>query len=62
MGASNAPHEDDKAEGKKRGQGMLRPHGGYRKLRSFQTTEIIYDATYHFCDRFVTRDRERMTR
>lgn len=23
----------------------LRPHGGYRKLRSFQVTEIVYDGT-----------------
>jgi len=32
---------------------MLRPHGGYRNLRSFQTAEIIFDATIAFCDRFV---------
>lgn len=31
----------------------VRPHGGYRRLRSFQVTEIIYDATVSFCDRFV---------
>lgn len=30
----------------------LRPHGGYRKLRSFQVTQIIYDATVVFCNRF----------
>ncbi|MBI5383224.1 MAG: four helix bundle protein [Verrucomicrobia bacterium] len=33
----------------------LRPHGGYRRLRSFQVTQIIYDATVAFCDRFVDR-------
>jgi restriction system protein len=33
----------------------LRPHGGYRKLRSFQVTQIIYDATVAFCDRFVDK-------
>jgi hypothetical protein len=33
----------------------LRPHGGYRRLRSFQVTEIIYDATVAFCDRFIDR-------
>jgi len=33
----------------------LRPHGGYRKLRSFQVTQIIYDATVSFCDRFVDK-------
>src|SRR6476646_1597863 len=33
----------------------LRPHGGYRRLRSFQVTEIIYDGTVVFCDRFVNK-------
>ncbi|MDO8544075.1 MAG: four helix bundle suffix domain-containing protein [Opitutaceae bacterium] len=33
----------------------LRPSGGYRELRSFQTTTIIYDATVVFCERFVDR-------
>jgi len=33
----------------------LRPHGGYRRLRSFQATEIIYDGTVSFCDRFINK-------
>lgn len=33
----------------------LRPHGGYRRLRSFQAAEIIYDGTVSFCDRFVNK-------
>jgi four helix bundle suffix protein len=33
----------------------LRPSGGYRKLRSFQVTTIIYDATVSFCARFVDK-------
>lgn len=33
----------------------LRPSGGYRKLRSFQVTTIIYDATVAFCARFLDR-------
>lgn len=32
----------------------LRPVGGYRNLRSFQVTTIIYDATAAFCDRFIS--------
>jgi four helix bundle suffix protein len=32
---------------------MLRPSGGYRTLRSFQVTTIIYDATVVFCGRFL---------
>ena len=31
--------------------GLIPTHGGYRNLRSFQTTEIVYDATVIFCDR-----------
>jgi restriction system protein len=31
----------------------IRPHGGYRELRSFQAATIIYDATYWFCERFL---------
>lgn len=34
---------------------MLRAHGGYRNLRSFRVTEIIYDATVAFCDRFIDK-------
>src|SRR4030067_547872 len=31
------------------------PHGGYRNLRSYQTAEIVYDATVVFCNRFIDR-------
>ncbi|MFP4500236.1 MAG: four helix bundle protein [Candidatus Hydrogenedentota bacterium] len=31
----------------------LRPSGGYRALRSFQTATIVYDATVFFCERFL---------
>ena len=34
--------------------GKLRPSGGYRKLASFQTSTIIYDATVWFCEKFVS--------
>lgn len=33
----------------------LRPGGGYRKLRSFQTATVIYDATVSFCERFIDK-------
>jgi four helix bundle suffix protein len=29
------------------------PHGGYERLKSYQTAEIVYDATAAFCDRFI---------
>jgi restriction system protein len=33
----------------------LRPRCGCRRLRSFQVTEIIYDGTVVFCDRFLEK-------
>ncbi len=35
-------------------QPIIPPHGGYRDLKSFQTAEIICDATLVFCDRFIS--------
>ena len=32
--------------------GFIPPHGGYRNLLSFQKSEIIYDGTVYFCNRF----------
>lgn len=32
---------------------LISPHGGYRKLKSFQGAEIIYDLTVDFCNRFL---------
>ncbi|HPY30419.1 MAG TPA: four helix bundle suffix domain-containing protein [Verrucomicrobiota bacterium] len=34
---------------------LLPPHGGYRKLRSFQVAELAYDGTLIFCDRFIEK-------
>jgi len=34
---------------------LIPPHGGYRKLRSFQVAQAVYDATVIFCDRFVDK-------
>lgn len=28
---------------------LIPPHGGYRKLKSYQTAEFVYDATVVFC-------------
>ena len=28
-------------------------HGGYRKLKSFQIAELVYDVTMRFCDRYI---------
>jgi restriction system protein len=34
---------------------LIPPHGGYRKLRSFRTAQIVYDGTVIFCNRFVNK-------
>ncbi len=34
---------------------VIQPHGGYRKLRSFQAAQAAYDGTVVFCNRFVDR-------
>jgi restriction system protein len=35
------------------GHNLIPQHGGYRKLRSFQTAQLVYDATVIFCNRFI---------
>src|SRR5438309_8807049 len=30
-------------------------HGGYRKLRSFQVAQLVYDVTVRFCDHYIDR-------
>jgi four helix bundle suffix protein len=34
---------------------LIPKHGGYRKLKSFQISELVYDVTVRFCDRFIDR-------
>lgn len=34
---------------------ILPQHGGYRRLRSFQSARLVFDATVVFCDRFVEK-------
>ena len=35
--------------------GFIDPHGGFRNLKSYQMSEIVYDATVAFCDRLIDR-------
>jgi len=37
------------------GERLIPAHGGYRKLRSFQCAQLVYDATVIFCGRFVDK-------
>ncbi len=34
---------------------LIPAHGGYRELQSYQMSEIVYDATVVFCDRFISK-------
>jgi len=35
--------------------GFIPPHGNYRELLSYQKAEVIYDITFRFCKRFLSR-------
>lgn len=35
--------------------GFIPAHGGYEKLLSYQKAIIVYDATVHFCNRFIDK-------
>jgi four helix bundle suffix protein len=35
--------------------GFIDPHGGFRSLKSYQMSELVYDATVVFCDRWIGR-------
>src|SRR5207237_10673913 len=35
--------------------GFIPPHGNYRELLSYQKAEVVYDLTFRFCQRFLTR-------
>ena len=34
---------------------LIPPHGGYRKLKSFQVAQLAYDVTVRFCDRYIEK-------
>lgn len=34
---------------------LIPPHGGYRKLKSFQVARLAYDVTVRFCDRYIEK-------
>lgn len=36
-------------------EGLIPRHGGYRKLKSFQVAQLVYDVTVRFCDRYIDR-------
>jgi len=34
---------------------LIKKHGGYRRLKSFQVARLVYDLTVRFCDGFVDK-------
>ncbi len=34
---------------------LIPKHGGYRKLKSFQLAQLVYDITVKFCDKYVDK-------
>jgi len=36
-------------------QKLIPPHGGYRKLKSFQVAQLAYDVTVRFCARYIEK-------
>jgi four helix bundle suffix protein len=34
---------------------FIDPHGGFRALKSFQMSEIVFDGTVRFCDHWIGR-------
>ena len=36
-------------------EGFIPPHGGYEKLLAYHKALVVYDATLHFCSRFVDK-------
>src|SRR5512138_715910 len=37
------------------GEPLIPKHGGYRKLKSFQIAQLVYDVTARFCDRYIDK-------
>lgn len=36
-------------------ESLIPKHGGYRKLKSFQVAQLVYDVTVRFCDRYISK-------
>jgi four helix bundle suffix protein len=34
---------------------LIPAHGGYRRLKSFQVAQLVYDVTVRFCDRYIEK-------
>ena len=39
----------------KKPEAIIPKHGGYRKLKSFQIAQLVYDVTVRFCNRYIDK-------
>ncbi|MDP2983096.1 MAG: four helix bundle suffix domain-containing protein [Candidatus Latescibacter sp.] len=51
----NRTYESASSDNDNQNPRLIPSHGGYRKLRSFQTAQLVYDATVIFCGRFIDK-------
>ncbi|MCK9379228.1 MAG: four helix bundle suffix domain-containing protein [Candidatus Moranbacteria bacterium] len=42
--------------------GLIPPHGGYRKLASYQSAEIVFDLNVEFCEKYLSNRTNRTYR
>ena len=35
-------------------ESLIQAHGGYRKLKSFQVSQLVFDVTVRFCEKYVS--------
>jgi len=43
------------SEGGAEKENLIAKHGGYRKLKSFQVAQLVYDVTVRFCDKYIDK-------
>jgi four helix bundle suffix protein len=36
-------------------ESLIPQHGGYRRLKSFQVAQLVYDVTVRFCERYIAK-------
>jgi len=34
---------------------LIQPHGAFRKLKTFQLAQLVFDLTVPFCDHFIDK-------
>jgi len=46
---------DGQGQARTEDERLIPKHGGFRNLKSFQVSEVIYDVTVRFCEKYVDR-------